>query len=74
LTNGSALARDEFEVDRLSAALADTFRGVSVDEIESRVREEFARWSAVPVRDFIPIFVERALRRRLRAAALRHIS
>ena len=52
------------------SALADAFQGTSRDELESRVREEFTRWSAVPVRDFVPIFVERALRGRLRASAI----
>jgi hypothetical protein len=39
------------------------FQDFSLDVIESGVREEFSRWSAVPVRDFVPIFVERALRK-----------
>ncbi len=65
--NGATVVRAEFEVDRLTTALANMFQGVSLDEIEWRVREEFTRWSAVPVRDFIPIFVERALRGTLRA-------
>jgi hypothetical protein len=65
--DGATLVREEFDVDRLTAALANTFEGVSLEQIELHVRQEFARWSAVPVRDFVPIFIERALRGRMRA-------
>ena len=70
MMDGALRVREEFEVDRLALALADAFQGTSRDELELRVREEFTRWSAVPVRDFVPIFVERALRERLRASAI----
>jgi hypothetical protein len=64
--DGATLVREEFEADRLTAELVNRFRDVSPDVIECRVREEFDRWAGVPVRDFVPIFVERALRGRLR--------
>ncbi len=67
MNDGPGLVREELEVDRLSAVLADRFRGMAPDMIEHRVREEFGRWSAVPVHDFVPIFVERNLRGELRA-------
>ena len=60
------LVREEFEADRLTAELVNRFSDVSPDVIECRVREEFDRWAGVPVRDFVPIFVERALRGKLR--------
>jgi hypothetical protein len=63
------LVREEFEADRLTAELVNRFSDVSPDVIECRVREEFDRWAGVPVRDFIPIFVERALRGKLRNLA-----
>ena len=66
MKGGATLVREEFEADRLTADLVDRFRDVSPDVIECRVRDEFDRWSAAPVRDFIPIFVERALRGTLR--------
>ena len=66
MVDGATLVRDEFEVDRLTVVLADKFQGLSLDEIRSRVREELARWSAAPVRDFVPILVERAVRGTLR--------
>jgi hypothetical protein len=65
--DGTTLVREEFEADRLTAELVNRFRDVSPDVIECRVREEFDRWAGVPVRDFIPIFVERALRGKFRA-------
>jgi hypothetical protein len=64
--DGTTLVREEFEADRLTAELVNRFRDVSPDVIECRVREEFDRWAGVPVRDFIPIFVERALRGKFR--------
>jgi hypothetical protein len=66
VTDAPTLVREAIEVDRLSAALANQFEDVSRDLIEEDVREEFDRWSDVPVRDFVPIFVERALRGKLR--------
>ena len=62
MKDGATLVREEFEADRLTADLVNRFGDVSPDVIECRVREEFDRWSGVPVRDFVPIFVERALR------------
>jgi hypothetical protein len=66
VSDGVELVREDLEVDRVSAELADKFQDVSPDVIEHGVRQEFGRWSAVPVRDFVPVFVERALRRKLR--------
>jgi hypothetical protein len=64
--DGPERVREDLEVDRLSAELATRFEGVSPEVIEYGVRQEFGRWSAVPVQDFVPIFVERALRGKLR--------
>jgi hypothetical protein len=66
VSDGVEQVRADLEVDRVSAELADKFQDVSPDVIEHGVRQEFGRWSAVPVRDFVPIFVERALRGKLR--------
>jgi hypothetical protein len=67
VNEGLGLLQEDLEIGRLSAELADRFRGVPPEVIEHSVREEFVRWSAVPVHDFVPIFVARALRRKLRA-------
>ncbi len=61
--------RDDLEVDRLTAELADKYRDISPEVIEHVVRAEFERWSHVPVHDFVPIFVARALRGKLRSVA-----
>jgi hypothetical protein len=59
--------RHELDVYRISGDLAQAFREVSPDKIESRVREEFGRRSQYPIQDFVPIFVERSLRGQLRS-------
>jgi len=56
----------EIEVDRLSGELAAEYGQFDPATIETVVRAEFTRRSARPVQDFVPIFVERTLRRRLR--------
>jgi hypothetical protein len=65
----AAHLRFALEVDRITADLAGHFAGIPADGIEDGVRAEFGRWYAVPVQDFVPIFVERAIRGRLRADA-----
>jgi len=67
--NSRGGVREDLEVDRLTADLADRFRDISPDVIEYGVRAEFERWSGVPVHDFVPIFVERTLRGKLRSVA-----
>jgi len=64
--DATTLVRGELEADRLTADLVNRFQDVSPDVIESGVREEFDRRQGVPVRDFVPIFVERALRGKFR--------
>ena len=44
--------------------------GVPADVVESEVRERFGDWRDARVRDFVPIFVERAVRERLETDAL----
>jgi hypothetical protein len=57
----------EIEIGRLSAVLADEFSAVEREAIEEAVRVEFERRANAPVTDFVALFVERDLRRRLRA-------
>ena len=58
--------RQEIEIDRLAAALADEYPGVAHEVIDAGVRAEFSRWERSRVQDFVPIFVARSLRGRLR--------
>jgi hypothetical protein len=57
----------EIEIERLSAELAAEFRQVTPESIETAVRDEFERGAQARVKDFLPLFVERNVRRRLRA-------
>ena len=56
----------QLEIERLSADLALEFHDVPTDVIARDVRSEFARRSSSPIQDFIPIFVQRRVRERLR--------
>ena len=67
MPDGASQVRHEHEVERISADLADKFDDVSLQVIESGVRAEFERRSSSPVQDFVPVFVERSLRGKLRA-------
>ena len=49
-------------VDDLHARFGDRR---SRDELREIVDQECARWSAVPIKDFVPIFVERSVRAQL---------
>jgi hypothetical protein len=60
--------REEIEIERLSAALAAEYGQLAPSAIELAIRDAFERRSAVSVKDFVPIFVERDVRRGLRAA------
>jgi hypothetical protein len=57
------------EITQLAAELAREFRDLPVDAITRAVRSEFGRRASSPVQDFVPIFVQRSIRKQLRAAA-----
>jgi hypothetical protein len=69
MRDDTAVVRHELEVDRLSDELAHEFDDVSPSVIEQGVRVEFGRLAALPVQDFVPIFVHRTLREKLRTVA-----
>ena len=69
MSDDTAKVRHDLEVDRLSADLADRFH-LAREAVEDRVRAEFLRWYQVPVQDFVPIFVERQVRGRLRTLSV----
>lgn len=55
------------EVERLTEQLSFEYsEQFDRDTIETVVRADFARWSGAPIQDFVPIFVERKIRERLR--------
>jgi hypothetical protein len=61
----TAKIREELEVDRLRDDLAAEFH-VAPEVLEQGIRNEFERRAEYPVQDFVPVFVERSLRRKLR--------
>ena len=58
--------RRTLDVDRTTAILAAAFGDVPADVIEHAVRTEFERHEQDPVREFVPMFVERTVRAQLR--------
>jgi hypothetical protein len=69
-TDVTRRVHQELEVDRLSDVLATEFERADPDTIETVVRAEFAHRSRAPIQDFVPVFVERTLRRRFRNSRL----
>ncbi|MCU1429613.1 MAG: hypothetical protein JWL83_3613, partial [Actinomycetia bacterium] len=57
--------RYDAQVRSVAARLATEF-GRRDDEVEPRVRREFARWQEARVTQFVPVFVERTVRHQLR--------
>lgn len=50
----------ERHIDGVVQRVQAAFRGdVPPSVVEARVRETFAAWGEVPIRDFLPILVER---------------
>jgi hypothetical protein len=63
--DGSFAMRPENQVDHITEALASQFPRHQTGTVEALVRAEFGRRSKAPVQEFVPIFVERALRAKL---------
>jgi hypothetical protein len=63
------------DADRLSRELALEFAGmVDGEELRDLVREEWLRWQACTVMDYVPIFVRRRMRSQLGRARVRMVS
>lgn len=58
-------AVDDPRVAAVTHRLLERTDGIPREVVEQHVREGFARWEDARVRDFVPIFVERAARARL---------
>ncbi|VEG43930.1 Uncharacterised protein [Mycolicibacterium flavescens] len=52
-------------LDQIAARLAGSYPSVPADAVTSLVREQHARFADRPIRDFIPLFVERQARAEL---------
>jgi hypothetical protein len=66
VTDDTSRIRESIEVDRITEELAHSFRETPAGAIEEGVRAEFERRHDVKVHDFVPIFVERAMRHKIR--------
>ena len=52
-------------IDQLAQRLADTHAQVEPEQVTRVVREQYARFEGRPIRDFVPLFVERSATREL---------
>lgn len=52
-------------IDQVAQRLADTHASVAPDRVAAVVHEEYARFTGRPIRDFVPLFVERNARAEL---------
>lgn len=57
------------EIDGVIQRLRAKFPSVADDDIRGVVEEEHQAFAGRPIRDFVPVFVERAAAERLRRAA-----
>jgi len=58
--NGTETAPSEQQIiDELASRLMDAYAQVEPTKILSIVSREYARFAGSPIRDFIPLFVER---------------
>lgn len=66
--NGGKMNRSEEERAIAEAAerLTKVFPGVSPDTVERAVAESRPEFDGNPIRDFVPLFVERSAKQRLR--------
>jgi hypothetical protein len=65
--DAALVVRQVNEVDRITEGLAFWFPTHEPGTIEELVSAEFGRHADAPVQDFVPVFVERALKARLRS-------
>ncbi|MGV0605060.1 three-helix bundle dimerization domain-containing protein [Mycolicibacterium sp. XJ1904] len=52
-------------LDQIADRLAGSYPSVPADAVTCLVREQYARFADRPIRDFIPLFVERQARAEL---------
>jgi hypothetical protein len=56
---------EQAAIRQVAARLAQQFPELSADEIDRAVHGQYDRFSDSPIRDFVPVLVERATRREL---------
>jgi hypothetical protein len=62
--------REEVAMVQVAQRLHERFPAVPEDQIEQTVQAEYHRFDGSPIRDFVPIFVERNAREDLLAFAI----
>lgn len=58
LTDVIALSEQQI-IDQLAQRLADAHAKVEPEQVAKVVHEQYARFEGRPIRDFVPLFVER---------------
>lgn len=69
MENADAAAHEAREIDEVVARLQERFPSVDEERIRAVVQEEHRTFEGRPIRDFVPVFVERAAIDRLRRPA-----
>ena len=64
-TNSGRHTPEEAAIRQVVARLAQQFPELSADEIDRAVNGQYDRFRSSPIRDFVPVLVERATRRQL---------
>lgn len=65
MQNADAATHEAREVGEVIQRLRDRFPSISEERIRGVVQEEHRRFEGRPIRDFVPVFVERAAIERL---------
>ena len=69
MESADVAAHEAREIDEVIERLRQRFPTVDEDRIRGVVREEHRTFDGRPIRDFVPVFVERAAVERLRRPA-----
>lgn len=69
MQNQDAAAHEVREIDEVIQRLRERFPAVGEERIRVVVDEEHRAFDGRPIRDFVPVFVERAAAERLREVA-----
>ena len=69
MESAAVAAHEAREIDEVIERLRQRFPTVDEDRIRGVVREEHRTFAGRPIRDFVPVFVERAAAERLRRPA-----
>ncbi|AYE98680.1 hypothetical protein C0J29_08725 [Mycobacterium paragordonae] len=63
---------EQTRIAEIERRLMEQFPGISIEVLDAAVREHHSRFQASPIRDFIPLLVEKRVRQELAEASLSH--